>query len=31
MKKFRWNLGVLILKIGYWIRQEIPQKPYFRK
>lgn len=24
--ELRWNLGVFILRIGYKIRQEIPQK-----
>lgn len=26
IKTFRWNLGILILRIGYQIRGEIPMK-----
>lgn len=26
MKTIRWNIGKLILRIGYWIRGEVPQK-----
>jgi len=28
MKTIRWNIGVIILKIGYHIRGEIPQKTW---
>ena len=31
MKTLRWNLGVLVLRFGYWIRREVPQKTWFKK
>ena len=26
MKKIKWNIGLIILRIGYKLRGEIPQK-----
>ena len=31
MKRFKWNLGVIMLRISYKIRGEIPQKKYFKR
>ncbi len=31
MKRFRWNIGVFLLKIAYAIRGEIPQKKFSSK
>ncbi len=28
MKRFRWNIGVLIVRLGYKLRGEVPQKKY---
>lgn len=28
MKYLRWNLGIAILRFGYWLRGDIPQKTW---
>lgn len=35
MRKFiielRWNLGIYVLKFGYWLRGDVPQRHWFNQ